>query len=341
MTRTYITPRALCRGEAARQLIAAGRAHALCGDALAFAAAEITTVEGGAHTAAVAGKIPDDVLKALAAPRTFAGLGLDRPRIMGIVNVTPDSFADGGRHATTEAAIAHGVSLAEEGADILDIGGESTRPGAAPVSIDEEQRRVLPVVTALANRGLKVSIDTRNAATMEAALTAGAAIVNDVTALSDPGALAVVTKSGAPVVLMHMKGEPRTMQKDPRYDWAPGDIYDFLGSRVRACRAAGIGGDRIAIDPGIGFGQNDLHIAQVLDHLAMLHGLGHPIVFGASRKSFIGRWSAGEGAEDRLAGSLAVAIHAASQGAQILRVHDVRETRQALAIADGISHRNL
>lgn len=304
---------------------------------MAFTAAEITTIDSAGPSFRLADHIPDETLTAFAAPRTFAGLTLDRPRIMGIVNVTPDSFSDGGLHATTEAAVAHGVKLAEEGADILDIGGESTRPGAAPVAIDEEQKRVLPVVAALANRGLKISIDTRNAATMSAALAAGAAIVNDVSALADPAALGVIAKTNAPVILMHMQGDPRTMQKEPKYDWAPGDIFNFLNARRRACLDAGIEASRIAVDPGIGFGQHDTHIAQVLDHLALFHGLGSAVLIGASRKGFIGRMGGGQGPQDRLAGSLAVALHAVNQGVGIVRVHDVAETRQAFEINNKIA----
>jgi dihydropteroate synthase len=252
---------------------------------------------------------------------------------MGIVNVTPDSFSDGGRFAAADAAIDHGVSLAEAGAEIIDIGGESTRPGAMPVAPDDEARRVLPVISALANRGLLVSADTRNAATMATAIAAGARIVNDVAALRGEGALEAVRQSAASVVLMHMLGDPRTMQAQPRYAWAPGDIFDFLAARVAACQAAGIERSRIAVDPGIGFGQNDLHIAQVMDHLAMLHGLGCAVAVGASRKGFIGRWSRGEGPDQRLAGSLAAVLAAVAEGVQIIRVHDVAETRQALAVA--------
>jgi dihydropteroate synthase len=248
--------------------------------------------------------------------------------------VTPDSFSDGGAHADAASAIAHGVALAEAGADIIDVGGESTRPGATPVDPSEEAKRVLPVVTALAERGLCVSIDTRHAAVMSAAIAAGARIVNDVTALSgDSEALGVVARSQASVILMHMQGDPRTMQANPTYTWAPGDVYDWLAARVAACRAAAIAMARIAVDPGLGFGKTAAHSREVLDHVALFHGLGCAIAIGASRKSFLGALKPGEGPAARLPGSLAAALHAAGQGVQIIRVHDVAETRQALAVA--------
>jgi dihydropteroate synthase len=262
----------------------------------------------------------------------FAGLSVAKPLIMGVLNVTPDSFSDGGRFLDPEAAIAHGLALVNDGAAIVDVGGESTRPGAEPVAIDEELRRVIPVVEALAARGVTVSIDTRHALVMAAAIAAGAAIVNDVSALSDTEALDVVARSRASVILMHMQGDPRTMQQAPHYDWAPRDVFDVLKVRIERCVARGIGRERISVDPGIGFGKTDAHNALLVEHLAVLHELGCVVTFGASRKSFIGRMSRGEGPEDRLAGSIAAAVMAAERGAHILRVHDVAETRQALAV---------
>ncbi|MDX2145321.1 MAG: dihydropteroate synthase [Rhodospirillaceae bacterium] len=262
----------------------------------------------------------------------FAGLTLDRPRIMGVLNVTPDSFSDGGKFAAPEAALARAQEVLAAGADIIDVGGESTRPGAVPVSLDEEKRRVIPVIRALAERGVCVSVDTRHTQVMAEAIAAGARIVNDVSALADDGAVKVIAGSKVAVILMHMHGTPGTMQQNPTYVWAPGDIFDFLKGRVEICLAAGIGLERIAVDPGIGFGKTDAHNAGIFGHLATFHGLGCALAVGASRKAFIGRMSRGEGPEARLPGSLAAAVMAAERGAHILRVHDVAETAQALAV---------
>ncbi len=268
---------------------------------------------------------------------TFAGVDLSRPAIMGIINVTPDSFSDGGETPDAQSAMDRGRHMRDAGAAIIDVGGESTRPGAEPVSPEEEQRRVLPVVRALAAEGATVSIDSRWAATMAAALEAGARIVNDVTALAgDPDACRVVAAGGAWAVLMHMRGEPRTMQSDPRYRAAPLDIFDFLEARVRSAEAAGIPRQRLAVDPGIGFGKNARHNAQVLAHLSLLRGIGCPLVLGVSRKSFIARLDREGPANHRLGGSLAAALAGVAQGAGILRVHDVAETRQFLAVWSGI-----
>ncbi len=257
----------------------------------------------------------------------------DRPLIMGVVNVTPDSFSDGGQHASSAAAISHGRRLAAEGADVLDIGGESTRPGAAPVPVDEELRRVLPVVEALAAAGHRVSIDTRRARVMREAVAAGALIVNDVSALTgDDESLAVAAHSGAAVILMHMQGDPTTMQANPSYGDVVAEVADFLGQRVAACRAAGIARERLCIDPGIGFGKNVAHNLALLRHLPRLRQTGVALLIGASRKSFIARLSRGAPAEQRVPGSIAVALHAAERGADMLRVHDVAATIQALDV---------
>ena len=265
--------------------------------------------------------------------RTWAGLHLDRPLIMGVVNVTPDSFSDGGDHATADQAIAHGMRLLEEGADILDVGGESTRPGAEPVPPEVEAARVLPVIAALAAAGAVVSIDTRNAATMRRALDAGARIVNDVTALAgDPDSLRTVAAAGCPVALMHMRGDPRSMQDDPRYDDVAGEVRAFLAARVAACVAAGIPRDRIAVDPGIGFGKTVEHNLALLRATAAFRDLGCPVLIGVSRKRFIAALSRGEPAKDRVAGSLAAGLFALDRGADILRVHDVAATAQARAV---------
>lgn len=262
------------------------------------------------------------------------GLGQKHTAIMGIVNVTPDSFSDGGQHETAEAAIAWGIRLAEVGADLLDVGGESTRPGAAPVDPQEEIRRVVPVVRALANRGLLVSIDTRHAAVMAAALEAGAQIINDVSGLSgDPGSVQVAVQSGAPVIIMHMQGnDPRRMQDNPTYGDVVAEVYQYLGQRLAALETAGIPKSRLCVDPGIGFGKTPAHNLALLRHLQLLHGLGCTVLLGASRKRFISAVSADEPPNARLGGSLAAAITAFSAGVQIVRVHDVAETAQARAV---------
>jgi len=267
----------------------------------------------------------------------FAGPALDRPRIMGIVNVTPDSFSDGGDHADTRSAVSHGLALLEAGADILDVGGESTRPGAAGVSPDEEAERVLPVVRALAERGALVSIDTRHASVMTRAVAAGARIINDVAALREEGAIDAAVRSGAHVVLMHMAGEPGTMQNAPAYEDAALDVFDWLEERVAVCLAAGLSLDRIAVDPGIGFGKSVEHNVALLRATAMFHGLGCPLLIGVSRKTFIGKLSRGEPPKERLAGTLAAGQAALDRGAQIQRVHDVAEAVQARAVWEAIN----
>ena len=264
---------------------------------------------------------------------TFAGLPLDRPLVMGIVNVTPDSFSDGGDHLDPVRAIESGLAMREAGADILDVGGESTRPGAAPVSIEQEQARVLPVIEGLAASGVAISIDTRHAEVMAAAARLGAGIINDVTALSgDPASLETAARLDLPVILMHMQGEPQTMQANPLYDDVVEEVLAYLKLRVAACEAAGIAKQKIAVDPGIGFGKTLDHNLELIRHLERFQETGCPVLLGASRKSFIGKLGGGAEPKDRLAGSLAVAIEGARRGAKILRVHDVAETVQALAL---------
>jgi dihydropteroate synthase len=270
--------------------------------------------------------------------RRFAGLALDCPLIMGVVNVTPDSFSDGGDFVRVEDAVAQGLRLIEEGADIVDVGGESTRPGSAAITAEEELARVRPVIAALVKAGAVVSVDTRRAAVMREALACGARIVNDVTALTfDPGSLATVAASKASVVLMHMQGEPSTMQKAPHYDDAPAEIAAYLAGRVAACRDAGIAMDRIAVDPGIGFGKTVEHNLQILAALDRFHVLGVAVAVGISRKSFIAKLSRGEVPKDRAPGSIAGALAAVMRGADIVRVHDVAATRQALAVWQAVA----
>jgi dihydropteroate synthase len=266
-------------------------------------------------------------------PSRWAGLNLDRPLVMAILNVTPDSFSDGGRRGTPQHAIAAGLAMAADGADIIDIGGESTRPGAAPVSPEVEQDRVLPVIQALAAAGLRVSVDTRNATTMRAALRGGARIVNDVSALAhDPLSAGVVADSGCPVVLMHMRGTSETMYAEAIYADVVAEVRTELLSRVKAAIQAGVRPEQIAIDPGIGFAKRAPHSLAVLQGLPDLAVLGYPVVVGVSRKSFIGAASQQPEADQRLGGSLAAGLFAVLRGASILRVHDVRETVQALRV---------
>ena len=264
---------------------------------------------------------------------TFAGLSLDKPRIFGVINVTPDSFSDGGEALAVADALDKGRAMIAAGADILDVGGESTRPGAEPVGAEEEIARVVAVVKALSETGAQVSIDTRRAAVMTAAIEAGAKIINDITALThDPDSMRVVADSGLPVVLMHMQGEPGTMQDNPQYQDAALDVFGYLKDRVRACEAAGMKRGLIAVDPGIGFGKTVDHNLEILARLDLYSDLGCPVLLGASRKSFIGKISREEEPKDRVAGSLAVVLSAARQGVRLFRVHDVAETRQALAV---------
>jgi len=301
---------------------------------LRFAA--VAVIERGQPQHVVAAtSLPEAVLAPLVAPRAaLPGCPPGRTGIMGILNVTPDSFSDGGRHAAPEQAIAAAQAMARAGANIVDVGAESTRPGAAPVDPETEAARLAAVLPGLA--GLVWSIDTRKAAIMGQALDAGAAMVNDVSALGhDSAALALVAARGCPVVLMHAQGEPQTMQAAPFYENALLDVYDWLAARIAACEAAGIERSRIIADPGIGFGKNLEHNLALLRGLALFHGLGVPLLLGASRKALIGRMAGETRPDARLPGSLALALHAAAQGVQLVRVHDVAETAQALAVWRG------
>ena len=281
------------------------------------------------------GQIPPDALAALTAPRApIAGLDWSRPRLMGVVNVTPDSFSDGGLHLDPAAAIDRALELVAEGADILDIGAESTRPGATPITPQQEQDRALPVIEGiLAATTTPISIDTRNAATARAALAAGAVMFNDVSAFThDPDSARTAAEAGAFVCLMHAQGDPKTMQRDPHYDHVLLDVYDHLAARVSAAVAAGVPRDRIMVDPGIGFGKTLQHNLALLRRISLFHGLGCPILLGVSRKGFIGRLGDEPAADKRAPGSIAIGLNALSQGVQMLRVHDMAETRQAVAL---------
>ena len=278
-------------------------------------------------------------LDRLTKPRPdFAGLSLSEPHIMAIVNVTPDSFSDGGAHFASDDAIAGAKAMAEEGASILDIGGESTRPGAEPVSQQEEMRRILPVIAALSQEGHIVSADTRHTAVMGEALKAGAPIINDVGGFRDYGApemMAAGYQMDAGkgfAIIMHMQGTPETMQQNPSYDFAPLDIYIWLEERIKIMQEAGLPLSHIAVDFGFGFGKTPEHNLQIIEWTSLFHGLGVPLLVGVSRKSTIAKLSNGEPADERLGGSLALTMKALHGGAQFYRVHDVSQSKQAISL---------
>jgi dihydropteroate synthase len=336
----YLIPRGLIAGPAASRAVQAGIALPLAGGPLAFAIAEAIERKAGeeGHRRPVslsdARTFAPDLIEGLGRPRTpWAGFDLKRPLIMGVVNVTPDSFSDGGDFAEASHAIDHARAMLAAGADIVDVGGESTRPGAQAVAPEDEAARVLPVVRALAHAGAMVSIDTRHAAVMGQAVEAGAWIINDVTALAgDPDSARVAAKSGAAIVLMHMLGEPQTMQADPRYADVTCDVLDYFAVRLAALDKLGVDRARIAVDPGIGFGKTVQHNLRLLDELAAFHAFGCPLLLGASRKSFIGRLSKDEKPKHRIAGTLAAHQMGFDRGVQIVRVHDVADAFQARAI---------
>jgi len=300
---------------------------------------ELVTVEG------IEERFDDDMAaqwKALTSPRQPLQLGertirLDQPQVMAIVNATPDSFSDGGQFADAAAAAEAGAQMSAEGAAIIDVGGESTRPGARLVWEGDEIERVVPVIRQLAGGGAAVSVDTRKADVMTAAIEAGARMINDVSALTyDDRSAGVVAASGVPVVLMHHKGAPETMQDDPRYDDVLVEVYEWLEERIATAEEAGIKRERILIDPGFGFGKNVAHNLELMNGLALLHSLGCPLVIGASRKRTIGALSGEAPPDRRMAGSIAFALKAVEQGVQVVRVHDVSETVQALRIWRGM-----
>ena len=375
----YLRPLGLLSGSAARDAVAAGLALPLAGGPLAYSLVEVIerhgpgdirrsieplareAGEGGAHrlrwegegrlegyphppTADTAGPaLSRRDRRSLSAwrkkpPLAAAGEGIS---VMGIINATPDSFSDGGEHFDPAAAIAQAEAMIRAGAGIIDIGGESTRPGSEPVAVAEEIRRVVPVIAGIRTMaeavGVTISIDSRNAATMRAALDAGASMINDISALThDPDALAVAAQATGSVVLMHMQGEPKTMQLAPAYDDVALDVYDALEARIAVAEAAGIDRARIVADPGIGFGKTLAHNLALLSQFSLFHGLGVALLVGVSRKGFLAKLSAGEPAGQRLGGSLAAGLAAVGQGAHIVRVHDVPETLQALRVIAAI-----
>lgn len=350
-TRIYLRPVGLSCGNTADKLMASGDARRLAGGPWVFAACEVVLrLPDGLRRALVGLRevvawskqlqppwrnALDERLKLLIRDRAAPGGGpLARPMIMGVVNATPDSFSDSGRHLDARAVAAHGRQLAAEGADILDVGGESTRPGAEPVAQRAEMDRVLPVLKGLSNLyGVRLSIDTRRAEVMAAALDAGVTMINDVTALAgDPLSLQTAAASDAAVVLMHMQGEPPTMNVAPAYEDTVLDIFDFLEARIAACLRAGIPRERLIVDPGIGFGKTGADNLEILRQLSVYHGLGCPILIGVSRKGLTGDLDRARPPKERLPGSLTAAVRALDQGVQILRVHDVAETRQAVDV---------
>jgi dihydropteroate synthase len=299
-----------------------------------FDQVEVLT-RGAAPTLLPASALDTDTLARLAQPRAdVAGLSMGAPQVMGILNVTPDSFSDGGRFDAVGAALEHATAMEADGATLIDVGGESTRPGAATVPIADEIARVVPAIAAIRQKSaVAISIDTRKAEVAAAAIAAGATLVNDVAALTfDPDLAGVTAQAKLPVCLMHAQGDPATMQNDPQYDDVLLDVYDFLADRVLAAEAAGIPRHRIVVDPGIGFGKTLAHNLTLLRGLALFHALGCPILLGASRKRFIGTLTGTTAADQRVAGSVAVAQWAVQQGVQILRVHDTLATKQAITL---------
>lgn len=310
----------------------------LAGGALWFSEVELLSREAPPRIVPV-GLVPADIRHRLTFRRAaIAGLDMTRPKIMGILNATPDSFSDGGQNAGVEAGVAAAQRMVAEGADIIDIGGESTRPGAKFVPEEEEIDRTAPVIAAIrAASSVPISIDTRKAPVAMEALDAGAQLVNDVSGFTfDPALAPLAAQAGAPVCVMHSQGDPETMQKDPKYANVLLDVYDFLSEQIDRLEAIGILRDQIVVDPGIGFGKTQAHNIALLKGLSLFHGLGCPILLGVSRKRFIGDIGQEPQADKRAPGSIAVALSSLAKGVQILRVHDVAETAQAVRLWQAI-----
>lgn len=313
-------------------------AYSLAGGWCWFERVEVL-VRGETPVLIAASDVPADVLDRITSPRaSVATLDMGHPNVMGILNVTPDSFSDGGMFGSAEAALDQSFQMIEDGVAILDIGGESTRPGAQEVSISEEIARVVPVIRGIRKQSdAPISVDTRKSEVAQAAIDAGATFVNDVSAMEFDAKIGVTAvQASAPICLMHAQGQPENMQKDPKYSFALLDVFDHLFERIKAAEAVGIARDQIVVDPGIGFGKTLEHNLELLRGLSLFHSLGCAILLGASRKKFIGTISQEPVADQRLGGSLAIALNAARQGVQILRVHDTKETVQALKLAQVI-----
>jgi dihydropteroate synthase len=329
---TYYRPLSLVFGRDARELIASGKAGALGGHQhIGFTHIEV--IQRGADRMIETYSDLSDLIEIenMTRPRPpFGGVAMDATQVLGIVNVTPDSFSDGGRLTNAEAGIAHGLRLASEGAVILDVGGESTRPGSDTVTVENEIARIADVIKGLSTTHI-VSADTRKAAVMAAALQAGARMINDVSALGfDDKSAATVAEAQVPVILMHAQGEPKTMQLNPRYDDVLLDVYDGLAASVAKAEAAGIARSHICVDPGIGFGKSYKQNLELMAGLSLFHGLGVPVLVGLSRKGFIGAVTGEKAAAERVHGSVGGALQAAQQGVHILRVHDVKATVHSL-----------
>ncbi|HEY7764604.1 MAG TPA: dihydropteroate synthase [Aestuariivirgaceae bacterium] len=339
----YLRPLGLLWGKDADEAVEAQEACRLAGGLCAFTLIEVIsrggpTIKRETHGLRAIAESRDDnlqnLLSRITVPREpVAGLDLSRPSIMGIINVTPDSFSDGGEVFETAEAVAQGARFAEEGASVIDVGGESTRPGSEGIAEAVERERIVPVVRALAAAGHRVSIDTRKASIMRDAVKAGAQMINDVSALRFDGmSLKTAAALGRPVCLMHARGDPKTMQENPSYEDVALDVFDELEGLIARAEAAGVKRSLILADPGIGFGKSFRHNLDLLKRLSLLHGLGVPIVMGASRKGFIGALTGESAGRKRAAGSIGIALAAAAQGAQLLRVHDVKATAQALKL---------
>ena len=338
----YVRPTALAYGPDAGEAIRQGAGLPLAGNPdIAWTAGLVSEDRGTgwrlrkvqALKASQDGDVSGWVERLTSARAQVAGLSMTEPQIMGIVNTTPDSFSDGGVNAEADVAIANARDMARQGASLLDVGGESTRPGSDPVSEAEEWRRIEPVITALVGDGLKVSCDTRKAAIMTRAAKAGAVMINDVAALSwEAAALPAAVATGLPVCLMHAQGDPKTMQNDPRYDNVLVEVFDWLAARIEDVVSAGVPRAAIVADPGIGFGKTFQHNLELLQGLTLFHGLGVPVLLGASRKGFIGAVTGEKVAGNRQVGSAVAAVHGIMAGMQIIRVHDVRETLHAVSM---------
>ena len=344
----YLEPVGLLHGAVARQAVELGAALPLAGSSsIAFGAVRLWEGESGnvkhaivrfSTLQAIDEPRVKELLDRLAAPRaSIAGVSMDRPRIMGIVNITPDSFSDAGDNLQPEAAIGHARRLVAEGADFIDVGAESTRPGSSTVPQEEELQRLLPVLKELAGLSVPISADTRKPQVMRAAAAAGAGILNDVTALSfTPESLGTAAELKLPAILMHAQGNPDKMQDNPVYKDVVIEIYDFLEARIAAAVEAGLPRESIVADPGIGFGKTLEHNLSILRSIGIFHGLGVPLLIGASRKGFVQKLSGAAGPKESVTGSVAVACDAVSHGVQIVRVHDVHDTRQALSLWEAI-----
>lgn len=342
MSRTYHRPVDLLQGSAALRAANEGHALPLAGGAVHFRSVEVMQRSGHSELVPVAEwhKSFADECKDITAPRpSLTGLPVTRSLVMAVLNVTPDSFSDGGDLCDVDAVIARGRMAVEEGADILDVGGESTRPGSDAVSAEKELSRVLPAITALVDQGkVPISIDSRKPEVFQPAIEAGASIINDVAALTGaPNAVAAAARTGAPVILMHAQGDPKTMQDEPHYDNVLLDVYDWLEQRIKACEQAGIDRGHLVVDPGIGFGKTLDHNLALLRGLSLFHGLGCPVLLGVSRKSFIHKVHSSPDPMRRIGGSLAATLAGHGQGVQIFRTHDVHETVETLAVAEAIA----